>query len=207
MNWLEMDKALIKEKKKYHHGDLRGQLLEAVRVLVERDGPDDFSVAEACREAGVSTAAPYKHFKDRNDILRGVVLLAMDRMRSAMQAAADSYPAGDPRRIAALGQSYVDFARTEPGLFQTMFGLTSGHDEDPELRQSGDETYSVVEHVVADHLGISTADPQARLRAYALWCFVHGHSFLSLDSKLPNEVNTLDEAHLLRLVGDAILPP
>lgn len=198
--------SLVQAKKKYHHGDLRGQLLEAVRELVERDGPDGFSIAEACRRAGVSTAAPYKHFRDRHDILRGAVLLAMERMRGAMQAAADAHPAGDPARIAALGQSYVDFARDEPGLFQTMFGLTEGHDDDPELTRAGDETCAVVETVVAEHLRVPRDHPDAVARAYALWCFVHGHSFLQMDSKLPGEMSAVDEGALLRMVGGAMLP-
>jgi AcrR family transcriptional regulator len=80
--------ALIEEKKNYHHGHLKEQLLEAVRQLVEEKGPDSFSIAEACRRAGVSTAAPYKHFKDRDEILHGVVLSAMHRMGAAMQKAA-----------------------------------------------------------------------------------------------------------------------
>lgn len=197
----------VEGKRKYHHGDLRGQLLEAVRQLIETHGSDDFSVAEACRLAGVSTAAPYKHFKDRHDILRGVVLLAMDRLRGAMQAAADAYPAKDPRRIAALGQSYVTFARSEPGIFRTMFGLTEGHDDDPDLTRAGDATSMLVEHVVAEHLDVAPGHPEAKLRAYALWCFVHGHSFLSLDSKLPREMSEIAEPALLRVVGDAMLPP
>lgn len=200
------DKSLVKSKKNYHHGDLKGQLLEAVRELVEARGPDGFSVAEACRLAGVSTAAPYKHFKDRHDILRGVVLMAMARMKAVMQTAADAYPPRDPRRIAALGQSYVDFAKTEPGVFRTMFGLTEGHAEDADLTRSGDETLAVVVRVAAEHLGVSVDHPEAKLRAYALWCFVHGHSFLCLDSKLPGEMSAVDEGTLLQLIGDAMLP-
>lgn len=199
-------KSLVESKKKYHHGNLRGQLLEAVRELVEAHGPDKFSVSDASRLAGVSTAAPYKHFKDRHDILRSVVLLAMDRMRSAMQAAYDAYPARDPRRIASLGQAYVDFARSEPGIFRVMFGLTEGHDDDPDLTRAGDETFSIVEHLVAEHMDVPPEHPEAKLRAYALWCFVHGHSFLCLDSKLPREMSHIDEGLLLRLVGSGILP-
>lgn len=199
-------KSLVKSKNKYHHGDLRGQLLEAVRELVEQHGPDGFSVADACRLAGVSTAAPYKHFSDRYDILRGVVLLAMGRMRSAMQAAADAYPPRDPRRIATLGQAYVDFAKAEPGMFRTMFGLTESHGDDPDLTRAGDETLAIVERIAAEHLDLPFDHPEAKLRAYALWCFVHGHSFLCLDSKLPSEMSNIDEGMLMALIGNAILP-
>ena len=200
-------RSLVQGKTRYHHGDLRGQLLEAVRELVERHGPDGFSVADACRLAGVSTAAPYKHFKDRHEILRGVVLLAMMRLLAAMQAAADAWPARDPRRVAALGKAYVEFARSEPGLFRTMFGLTEGHQDDAELTAAGDAANALVERVVAEHLGVAPDDPEARLRAYALWCFVHGHSFLCLDAKAPRELSEIDEDLMLRTVGDAMLPP
>lgn len=199
--------TLVKIKKKYHHGDLREQLLEAVRELVELHGPDGFSIAQACRKAGVSTAAPYKHFRDRQEILRGMVLLAMERMRTAMLAAADAHPAKSPERIAALGQAYVDFARREPGVFRAMFGLTEGHDQDPELNCAGDDTFAVVLRVVAEHLDLGMDDPRTQGRAYALWCFVHGHSFLMLDKKVLPEGAISDETALMQLVGSAILPP
>ena len=63
------EKAKKGKRGAYHHGDLRAGLVEATRALVEEKGPDHFSVAEACREAGVSTAAPYKHFKDKDEML------------------------------------------------------------------------------------------------------------------------------------------
>lgn len=200
-------KSLVRGKTRYHHGDLRDQLLEAVRELVELHGPDGFSIADACRLAGVSTAAPYKHFKDRQEILRGVVLLAMRRLHVAMQAAVDARPARDPRRIAALGKAYVEFARSEPGLFRTVFGLTEGHEDDAELTAAGDAANALVERVVAEHLGVPPDDPEARLRGYALWCFVHGHSFLCLDAKSPHVMSEIDEDLMLRTVGDAMLPP
>jgi hypothetical protein len=97
---------LIEEKKNYHHGHLKEQLLDAVRQLIEEQGPDSFSIAEACRRAGVSTAAPYKHFRDRDEILHGVVLAgdAPDgrgdgtgrRGASARRSSNGSSPSGNP---------------------------------------------------------------------------------------------------------------
>lgn len=193
-------------KKKYHHGDLKEQLLEAIRQLIESHGADGFSIAEACRLAGVSTAAPYKHFKDRDDMLRGVIKLAMGRMGEAMQAAADSYPAGDPRRVVALGKSYIDFARAEPGVFGLMFGLASTHADDPELTEEGQGKFDIVVGVVADHMGLEHDSPEAHARAYALWCAVHGHSFLVLDGKADKKKIAVPEDAYLALVGQALLP-
>lgn len=191
--------------KSYHHGDLREALIEALRILIERDGPDGFRIAEACRMAGVSTAAPYKHFEDRDAMLRAVALGGMERLADNMQVAADSFPAASSERIVALGRSYVDFARAEPGVFRLMFALSEHHDEDAQLRATGERAEGIVEGVVADHLDLPSDDDDVRLRARALWCFVHGLSFLSLDGKA--EVQDADtEQALLELVGEAILP-
>ncbi|GIT93017.1 TetR family transcriptional regulator [Jannaschia pagri] len=202
-----MPKPLIESKKKYHHGDLRGQLLEAVRQLIEISGPDGFSISEACRLAGVSTAAPYRHFADRTDILRGVVDLAMDRLQGAMQAASDAYPDDTIARVSAIGQAYIDFARHEPGVFRTMFGLTEGHGQDEDLLRKGQASLGVVRRAVAEHLGLAPETPEAGLKSYALWTFVHGHSFLVIDSKLETLEMPVPEDRLLDMVGRSILGP
>ncbi len=198
---------MIEQKKKYHHGDLKEQLIEAVRQLIESHGPDGWSIAEACRLAGVSTAAPYKHFKDREDIIKGVILSAMRRMGTAMQAAADAYPARNPERIVALGQAYIDFARREPGVFSIMFGMAATHADDPELTAEGQGKFTIVIRVVAEHLSLPPDDPEVHARAYALWTAVHGHSFLVLDGKADKTEAQVSEKDYLHLVGGALLPP
>ena len=196
-----------KNRKNYHHGDLREQLLDAVRQLIEAHGLDGFTIAEACRLAGVSTAAPYKHFKDREEILREVILAAMTRMGEAMQAAADAHPAGDPRRIVALGKAYVGFARAEPGIFAVMFGHAGTHADDPALAEEGRGKFAIVLRVVAEHLEREMDDPEVIARAYALWCAVHGHSFLVIDGKADKTKISVSEEEYLDLVGRSFLPP
>ena len=193
-------------KRAYHHGDLRAALLEAVRGLIERDGPDGFSIAEACRLAGVSTAAPYKHFRDRTAILRGVALAAMDRLRERLEAASAAHAQGSVEAIAAIGEAYVHFARAEPGTFRTMFALTD-HRGDAELGEAGARTLGVVGAAVAARTGAGPDDPTTISRAYALWSFVHGHAFLTLDGEPGTNAPPLDESALMRMVGEAIVPP
>ena len=124
-----------------------------------------------------------------------------------MQAAADAYPAGDPERIVALGKSYIDFARREPGVFALMFGMAGAHADAPELAEEGRGKFAIVVRVVAEHMGRSTDDPAVTARAYALWCAVHGHSFLALDGKADKTEITVSENDYLHLVGAAYLPP
>jgi hypothetical protein len=124
---------------------------------------------------------------------------------SAFRAA--SRPVGDPARIAALGRAYVDFAWREPGVFRMMFGLTEAHCGDLDLEAVGDEAESIVSRVVAEHMGWEPASPRARLRAYALWCFVHGHCFLMLDRKRAAHAGDVDETEMLAEVGRLMLAP
>lgn len=189
----------------YHHGDLRAQLIAAVRDLVESHGPDGFSVAEAARRAGVSSAAPYKHFKDRSEILRGVVSEALGRLHRAMEAGAAAHPAGSFEAVAAVGQAYVDFARAEPGVFRLVFGLTEGHEQAPDLQAKGEGCFGVVVGAAAARLGVPPDHPQAQGCAYILWSFVHGHSFLTIDNKCSVVSAGIDDWTYLMTVTRAIL--
>lgn len=189
----------------YHHGDLRAQLIAAVRDLVETHGPDGFSVAEAARRAGVSSAAPYKHFKDRPALLRAVASEGMDRLRAAMEAACTRHPPGSHAAVAAIGQAYVDFARAGPGVFRLVFGLTEGHETDPQLQEKGSACFGVVQGAVAAVLQAQPDDPRVQARAYMLWTCVHGHSFLTIDRKTKGIVDTSEEWAFLLGVSHAVL--
>ena len=196
----------VTSKSAYHHGDLRAQLIAAVRDLVETHGPDGFSVSEAARRAGVSSAAPYKHFKDRHEILRGVVSEGMDRLRAAMEQGAAAHPSGSIEAVAAVGQVYVDFARAEPGVFRLVFGLTEGHENAPDLLAKGESCFGVVVQAVAARLGLPPGDPDVQRRAYMLWSFVHGHSFLTIDMKHKVASAEIDDWDYLIGISRAVLP-
>ncbi|WP_187430103.1 hypothetical protein ROLI_023910 [Roseobacter fucihabitans] len=191
----------------YHHGDLRGQLLSVVRELVELHGPEGFSVAEAARRAGVSTAAPYKHFKDRTDLLNALVSDAMDRLALQMARERDRHPAGSLAAVGGIGKAYIDFAKAEPGIFRLMFGLTEGQEEDDCLQQKGDACFDIVVRACADYLGSQAAPEIAARSAYVLWTSVHGHAFLSIDKKNKTEAKALEDWDFLMVVGRGILGP
>ncbi|MDM7932211.1 TetR/AcrR family transcriptional regulator [Tabrizicola sp.] len=197
----------VTPKSAYHHGDLRAQLIAAVRDLVETHGPDGFSVAEAARRAGVSSAAPYKHFKDRHEILRGVVSEAMDRLHAAMRSGAAAHATGSLEAVAAVGQAYVNFARAEPGVFRLVFGLTEGHENAPDLLKKGENCFGVVVEAAAACLELAPQHPDVQRRAYILWSFVHGHSFLTIDMKHKVASAEVDDWQYLMEVARAILGP
>ncbi len=189
----------------YHHGDLRDRLLEVVRDLVEAHGSEGFSVAEAARRAGVSTAAPYKHFKDRTDLLNALVSAAMDRMAARMAKGRDRFSPGTYESVAGIGQAYIDFAKEEPGIFRLMFGLTEGHEDEEVLQQKGERCFAIVVEDCGRFLGSAPASEAARRAAYILWTNVHGHAFLSIDNKNKTEAKALEDWDFLLTVSRAVL--
>ena len=166
----------------YHHGDLRQALLDATRELVEELGPEGFSVSEACRRAGVSTAAPYRHFKDRGELLRGVALQGMARMEAILRATLAGYPSGTIESIAAIGQDYLAFAEAEPQVFRMMFAADAG--EGDEVKEAGISCYGIVLNEVRALLGKPDIDEEVQRRTFPLWAFVHGVAFLQIDGKM-----------------------
>jgi len=208
MNWIMTNPAEAKKRDTYHHGDLKAQLIEATRLLVEEKGPDNFSVSEACRRAGVSTAAPYKHFKDKTEMLREVAAAGMVRQSEQMLAEIAPHADGTRARIVALGRVYIRFATTEPGVFRLMFTWSGETEDDESLHALGDSKLVVVQMEVAKCHGRNEITDVDRQKAFMLWSFVHGLSFLSIDGKLaddnmPTDLETLLEDVAARFVPEA----
>lgn len=197
--------AATLRKERYHHGDLRAGLIEATRQLVEEKGPDGFSVSDACKLAGVSTAAPYKHFKDKSEMIIAMVMEGMMRHRDNMLSALDKVPAGTPSRITAVGSEYVDFALKEPGVFRLKFGGFTDRLDDPRLQQAGEATFMIVLQEVADCLGEDEITPEVRRSGFVLWSFVHGLSFLLADQKLAMLGGEIELDDLLEDVARRVL--
>ncbi|MDX1743403.1 MAG: TetR/AcrR family transcriptional regulator [Ruegeria sp.] len=192
-------------KKAYHHGDLRAALIEATRQLVEEKGPDSFSVSDACRLAGVSTAAPYKHFKDKTEMLVAVVLEGMARHRENMLAALEAIPEGSPERITAIGMEYVAFALNEPGIFRLKFGGFTDRIADPRLDEGGQQSFEILLTEVAKCMGESEITAEVRRRGFLLWCFVHGLSFILRDHGLAEKGEEFDLHSLLDDIANRML--
>ncbi|WP_242649892.1 TetR/AcrR family transcriptional regulator [Yoonia litorea] len=190
---------------RYHHGDLRAQLIEATRQLVEQKGPEHLSVSEASRLAGVSTAAPYKHFKDKDALLRAVADAGMVRQKNQMIEALAPLPRQSLARITALGRVYVTFAQREPAVFRLMFGLSSDHGQDDALVEKGEATYDLVKSEVAAYRGSEIVEDIDEKRAFQLWSFVHGMSFLLIDGKLGELELSFDLDAMLNDIGQRVM--
>ncbi|MEG8278736.1 TetR/AcrR family transcriptional regulator [Streptomyces sp. AHA2] len=119
-----------------HHGDLRNALEQAALALVGERGPHGFTLAEACRRAGVSVSAPYKHFADREALLASLALQGYQEQRRRYRIALAAH--ADPvEQLAAFATAYVRFAAEERALFDITFLAGIDKSRHPELARAG----------------------------------------------------------------------
>ncbi|MGX1916137.1 TetR/AcrR family transcriptional regulator [Streptomyces sp. IB201691-2A2] len=122
----------------HHHGDLRNSLLQASLELVGEQGPHGFTLAEASRRAGVSVAAPYRHFADRDTLLAELATQGYREQRNRFAAAVNGIE--DPaEQLASFAAAYVRFAAEEPALFDVTFHAGLDKSRFAELATAGDE--------------------------------------------------------------------
>src|SRR6266566_3987388 len=117
----------------YHHGNLKEALIRAALELIAKKGPAGFTFAEAARWAGVSPAAPYRHFRDRDELLADVARRGFDQFEAALAKAWDG---ARPDAFAAfdrIGKAYLQFARSEPAYYSAMFESGIAPNSSPEL--------------------------------------------------------------------------
>ena len=171
----------VQAKSKYHHGDLREALVQASYDLVSVHGAENFTLAEACRLAGVSTAAPYKHFKDRDEVLGLIVTRGFDRMSEQSMRAVEAAGVGTLAGIVAMGRAYVDFAVTNEKLFRLMFGQHPAIKSDEEVIGEGMGCFSKVIAQVAIYCERNGVPGNPDELAVRLWTFVHGAASLLID--------------------------
>jgi AcrR family transcriptional regulator len=160
----------------YHHGNLREALIRAALELIAQKGPAGFTFAEAARWAGVSPAAPYRHFRDRDELLASVALRGFEQFETVLAQAWDD---GRPNPFAALdrlGRAYLGFARSEPAYYSAMFEAGIPPDTSAELRTAGDRAFAVLRGA-AEKLCVEVPAqrrPPALMVALHIWAMAHG---------------------------------
>jgi AcrR family transcriptional regulator len=181
----------------YHHGHLREALIDAALASARTDGPHAVVLRAATREAGVSPGAAYRHFSDRDDLLRTVARRCLDHMGALMElrlreAEPLSGPGGAWTRLRVAGRAYVEFATTEPGWFHTAFAIPV---EPEQWRPGGTRgLFRILVDVLDDLVATGAITREARVRAeYVAWSSVHGIATLlagSLRDLPPSERET-----------------
>ncbi len=172
MNWSNRGRG----RRGYHHGNLREALVAAALDLIAEKGPAGFTFAEAARVAGVSAAAPYRHYRDRESLMADVARRGFEKFADDLATAWNN---GDPDPVAALdkvGRAYLAFAGREPAYYVAMFESQLPPDTSPELAEASDRAFAVLQSASE---GICTllpkkGRPPVSMVSFHLWSLAHG---------------------------------
>ena len=199
----------------YHHGNLREALIGAALDLISQKGPAGFTFAEAARQAGVSPAAPYRHFRDRDALMADVARQGFERFAQRLAAAWDDGRPSPTAALERLGRAYLGFARDEPAYFSAMFESGVAVARHRDLNEASDRAFAVLrqacEAVVATLP--SGKRPPALMLALHIWALAHGIASLfargdDARRSLPiSAEELLEAATLLYLQGLGIAAP
>lgn len=169
---------------RYHHGDLRRALIQAALELVNEAGPAGTTLREAARRAGVTHAAPYRHFADKESLLAAVAEEGFVQLRATMELARE--PRTGLLAIEAIGLSYVRFAQENPSHFRVMFGAELGDKRrHPTLLQADQAVFDVLRAAIAEaqqQEELPPGDPASV--GLVAWSMLHGVAALVVDGQM-----------------------
>lgn len=211
MNWSKGESG--GRRRGYHHGNLREALIQAALSLIAEKGASGFSFADAARSAGVSPAAPYRHFRDRDALLADVAERGFSLFTDRLEAAWDD---GRPDPVTAFertGQAYLAFARDEPAHYSAMFEAGIDRNAAPELRRASDQAFAVLRRAAETLCALAPQGqrPPAMMVALHVWSLAHGTASLFTRSdagarSLPMTPEELLEAGVLVYLQGLGLP-
>lgn len=197
-------------KRRYHHGNLKEILLASALRLMSEVGPQAFTLREVARRAGVSHNAPYRHFRDKQDLVLAVATQGFDLLTASMiEAMSEGRTAQERLRLA--GRGYVQFALRWPQHIQAMFDLPTVKGPSASASASGRRAFqTLLDAVVAVQVagGLPAGDPLPL--AVVAWSGVHGLAKLAISGRLPFDTKqTVEFTRYLTLAlsaGMASLP-
>ena len=168
-----------KDAQPYHHGDLRNALLLAAEQLLAEQGAASLSLRAVAKRAGVSHAAPYRHFRDKAALLRALAQGGFERLAGAIELAAGNASQNPEQKLVEAGVAYVRQAVERPALTRLMFGGSVMVEDDAAYRQASAAAFEALLKIIGEGVaaGVFRArDP--RELALVAWTSMHGMTML-----------------------------
>lgn len=188
----------VRSRVTYHHGDLGQALIDAaLAIIAEEQDAANVSLREVARRVGVSQAAPYRHFADKDALLAAVAEEGFQRLLKALQVDAGSNP-NPLARLQISGVAYVKFAIAHPAHYRVMFStfrVEQGNDSS--LNEVAGKAFAVMVDAISAGQAMGAIQPGNPCQlAWITWSLVHGLALLLIDRQLP----IVDEQDMLSLV-------
>ena len=179
----------MRRRASYHHGNLREALVAGATALLEAEGPLGVTLRGAARRAGVSQAAPYRHFRDKGALLASVAEKGFRDLDRAMKRLARAHRSDPLRALQAMVVGLVRFAAEHPSYYRLMSGPAVRGRDHPALREAATVAWQTLAEAVA------ACQRARRIRAgdsvplaFTVWCLAHGLAVLLVDEQIPPAV-------------------
>jgi AcrR family transcriptional regulator len=177
-------------QKPYHHGDLKNALINAGIAILAREGIDGLSLRKVALEAGVSHAAPYAHFADKQTLIAAIATDGHRKINARFAEIRDSYP-GDPlRQLVETAWAYTEFGLEESGHFRVTYSSAVTKERDyPDLADMIERNSEILRGLVelCQAKGVLVpGDPN--LAVVGVWSMVHGFVSLLLEDQVSHNV-------------------
>ncbi len=185
----------------YHHGDLHNALIQAGLAILAEEGARALSLRAVARRAGVSHAAPYRHFADKDALLAAIAEQGFDMLAASTRAAIERFPADPVAQLAESGWAYVQFALQHPDHLRVMFsGLLRTPEDHATLRTAGRRAFSLLVDIMraGQRVGV-IVDGAPEQFALAAWAHVHGLAVLLIDNQIPAAATAASPEQLTRM--------
>lgn len=169
----------------YHHGDLKRVVIETAQEMLREDKGWQFTLREVARRAGVSHAAPYKHFPDKAALLAELAMLGFNELRTQIAEAVARPHRSARAELVAAAKAYIAFGTANASLYRLMFSADVDKAAFPKLDEAGAGAFSELVGILdrGQQSGAFKTRP-VRGQAAASWALAHGFTMLAIDGQL-----------------------
>lgn len=187
-------------KSNYHHGDLRNSLIKAAISLIRIKGPNAFSLREVAKQAGVSHGAPYRHFKDRDDLLAAIATQGFHDLAQRVQTVRQAHPDDPLNELKHAGRAYLNQALENPEIIQLMFGgyIDQQRCENAALAEASAQAFNELLVTIQRCQEANLMRPATTQElAVTVWSLIHGAAMLIAGGNMQEEATGFSPAQLL----------
>jgi AcrR family transcriptional regulator len=200
-----MDKP---DKKSYHHGELRNTLIRAGIELISESGASGIDLRKVARKAGVSHAAPYRHFSDKKTLIAAISEEGFKQLWDEMEQAILITDSNAHEQLRNMGHAYVQFALKNPSLVREMFsGLMIEREAYPALYLVSKKLFRLIENVViaGQSMGKIKEGSSEELTC-VIWSMMHGTAILIIENQMkPITMKNNGIEHISRVCMDFLI--
>ena len=188
------------KKKTYHHGDLKNALIKAGVEILAKDGVSGLSLRKVAMKAGVSHAAPYAHFADKQALIAAISTEGFRQLYERVSGVAEKYQNQPEKQLVEVAWAYVQFAMDDPDRFKVMFsGVLEKEKEYPDFVTESQRNFQLVKMIVeVNQASGRLRSGDSALVALSAWGIIHGFIMLMLEGQISHAV--LEKMSLRELV-------